>query len=137
MGHYGDTIGRKRLLVLSMMVGVSTFLVGCIPTYDAIGLWAPALLVGLRLLQGFAVAREQSGAAYATQDAYGLGMSKTTFLWIPIAGNVVAVFGLCCIAAVAVWTAREPFGIPLERLGEPGAEPLSKRDYEAARMVRA
>jgi MFS family permease len=93
MGHYGDTIGRKRLLVLSMTMGVSTFLVGCIPTYDAIGLWAPALLVGPRLLQGFAVAREQSGAAYATQDAYGLGMSKTTFLWIPIAGNVVAVFG--------------------------------------------
>jgi MFS family permease len=64
LGHYGDTYGRKRVLVLCMfLMGVSTFLVGLLPTYDQVGLLAPALLVFLRLVQGFAVAGEISGAS--------------------------------------------------------------------------
>jgi len=63
MGHWGDRHGRKNVLVLCMiLMGLSTFLVGCIPTYDTIGMWAPALLFALRLLQGFAVSGEQAGA---------------------------------------------------------------------------
>jgi MFS family permease len=63
MGHIGDRYGRKRVLLLTVsLMGLATFLVGCLPSYDAIGLWAPALLVALRLLQGFSASGEQSGA---------------------------------------------------------------------------
>jgi MFS family permease len=64
LGHWGDTHGRKNVLVLCMLLmGFSTFLVGVLPTYSAIGLWAPLLLVILRLIQGFAVGGEISGAS--------------------------------------------------------------------------
>ena len=62
-GHIGDRIGRKALLQLSLiLVGVSTFLMGCLPTFETIGYWAPALLVLLRFIQGFAVGGEWGGA---------------------------------------------------------------------------
>jgi len=64
LGHWGDTHGRKNVLVLCMfLMGASTFLVGVLPTYHAIGIWAPILLVVLRLIQGFAVGGEISGAS--------------------------------------------------------------------------
>jgi MFS family permease len=64
LGHWGDTHGRKNVLVLCMLLmGTSTFLVGLLPTYQAIGVWAPLLLVVLRLIQGFAVGGEISGAS--------------------------------------------------------------------------
>jgi MFS family permease len=64
LGHWGDTHGRKNVLVLCMfLMGFSTMLVGVLPTYAHVGLWAPVLLVVLRLIQGFAVAGEISGAS--------------------------------------------------------------------------
>lgn len=64
LGHLGDTRGRKQVLVLCMfLMGFSTIAVGLLPTYDQVGLWAPALLVICRLVQGFAVAGEISGAS--------------------------------------------------------------------------
>jgi metabolite-proton symporter len=61
-GHFGDKYGRKRLLQLAIiLVGVATFLMGCLPTFDQIGYWAPALLVLLRFAQGFAVGGEWGG----------------------------------------------------------------------------
>lgn len=64
LGHWGDTHGRKNVLVLCMLLmGVSTFLVALLPTYGQVGLLAPALLVILRLVQGFAVGGEISGAS--------------------------------------------------------------------------
>lgn len=61
--HFGDRYGRKHLLqVAIIMVGTSTFLMGCLPTFDTIGYWAPALLVALRFLQGIAVGGEWGGA---------------------------------------------------------------------------
>src|SRR3954451_7202171 len=63
MGHIGDKYGRKRILLLTVsLMGLATFLVGCLPTYNTIGIWAPVLLVALRLLQGFSASGEQSGA---------------------------------------------------------------------------
>ncbi len=64
LGHYGDTHGRKSVLVLCLfLMGGSTMLAGLLPTYQQIGIWAPVLLVALRLMQGFAVAGEISGAS--------------------------------------------------------------------------
>jgi MFS family permease len=63
MGHIGDRYGRKRVLLLTVsLMGLCTFLVGCLPTYDDIGIWAPVLLVVLRLLQGLSASGEQAGA---------------------------------------------------------------------------
>ncbi|MDA3626137.1 MFS transporter [Saccharopolyspora sp. WRP15-2] len=63
LGRWGDRHGRKNVLVLCMfLMGASTFLVGCLPSYETIGMWAPILLVILRLMQGFAVSGEQAGA---------------------------------------------------------------------------
>ncbi|WJR78710.1 MFS transporter [Bradyrhizobium sp. NP1] len=64
LGHWGDTHGRRNVLLLCMFVmGASTMLVGVLPTYQQVGIWAPILLVALRLIQGFAVAGEISGAS--------------------------------------------------------------------------
>jgi MFS family permease len=64
LGHWGDTHGRKSVLLLCMfMMGFSTMAVGVVPTYAQIGIWAPVLLVALRLIQGFAVAGEISGSS--------------------------------------------------------------------------
>ena len=64
LGHWGDTHGRKNVLLVCMvMMGVSTMAVGFLPTYNQIGIWAPSLLILLRLIQGFAVAGEISGSS--------------------------------------------------------------------------
>ena len=62
-GHYGDRIGRKAMLSATLMLmGLATFAVGLLPTYETIGPWAPALLVILRLIQGFGLGGEWGGA---------------------------------------------------------------------------
>jgi metabolite-proton symporter len=62
-GHIGDRIGRKSLLQFSLvLIGVATFLMGCLPSFATIGYWAPALLVILRFIQGFALGGEWGGA---------------------------------------------------------------------------
>jgi MFS transporter, MHS family, shikimate and dehydroshikimate transport protein len=62
-GHFGDKLGRKKLLVIALMgAGGCTTLIGALPSHAAIGIWAPAMLVGLRLLQGLFHGGEQGGA---------------------------------------------------------------------------
>jgi len=62
IGHYGDRLGRKPALIFTVvLMGLSTVLIGLLPTYEQIGVWAPALLVLLRLLQGFGAGAELAG----------------------------------------------------------------------------
>ncbi|RTL55216.1 MAG: MFS transporter [Bradyrhizobiaceae bacterium] len=62
-GHFGDRIGRKSMLVFTLMImGISTFLIGLIPTYAQIGFWAPALLLLMRVFQGIGLGGEWGGA---------------------------------------------------------------------------
>jgi len=62
-GHFGDRVGRKSMLILTLLImGVATFLIGLLPTYHQIGVWAPILLVLLRVAQGFGVGGEWGGA---------------------------------------------------------------------------
>ncbi|GDY31792.1 MFS transporter [Gandjariella thermophila] len=69
LGHVGDRFGRKRVLVLTvLLMGAATFLVGCLPTYQQVGVLAPAALVALRLLQGLSAAGEQAGANSMTLE---------------------------------------------------------------------
>jgi len=68
-GHYGDTIGRKAMLILTLLLaGVATTLMGLLPTYASIGLWAPILLVTLRIIQGFGYGGESVGAVVMTAE---------------------------------------------------------------------
>ena len=101
MGHLGDRYGRKRVLVLTVtLMGAATFLVGCLPSYNSIGVLAPILLVTLRLLQGLAASGEQAGAnslslehaperRRAFQTSFTLagtqaGLVVATALWLPL-----------------------------------------------------
>ena len=62
-GHYGDRIGRKTMLILTLLImGIATFLIGLLPTYASIGIWAPILLLVLRFFQGIGLGGEWGGA---------------------------------------------------------------------------
>lgn len=93
-GHFGDKYGRKMLLQFSLLlVGAATFLMGCLPTYDQIGVWAPTLLVALRFIQGFAVGGEWGGAVllvaeHSPKDSRGFWASWPQ-AGVPL-GNILA-----------------------------------------------
>ena len=62
-GHFGDRIGRKKMLILTLLImGVGTFLIGLLPTYESIGIFAPVLLLVLRVAQGLGIGGEWGGA---------------------------------------------------------------------------
>ncbi|GAA4399963.1 MFS transporter [Tsukamurella soli] len=82
VGHFGDKIGRQRVLVFTLvMMGLSTFLIGCLPDYHTIGMGAPLALVVLRLLQGLSAAGEQSGASSLTVEHADAGKRAFYASW--------------------------------------------------------
>lgn len=97
-GHYGDRIGRKSMLVMTLSIaGGSTFLMGLLPTYETIGVWAPILLVTLRFLQGFSFGGEYGGAVLMVAE-YAPAHRRGFFSGFVPAGSPAGLF----LAALAV-----------------------------------
>src|SRR5262245_14653342 len=92
--HYGDRLGRKSTLVASMMMmGTATFLIGLLPTYEQAGIWAPLLLVALRIVQGFGVGGEWGGAVLLTVEHGPRGRRGFNSSWVQAgvpAGSLLA-----------------------------------------------
>lgn len=90
-GRLGDLIGRKyTFMVTLMLMGGATFLIGCIPSYESIGFWAPLLVLILRLLQGLALGGEYGGAATYVAEHSPKGQRGYWTSWI----QTTATFGL-------------------------------------------
>jgi metabolite-proton symporter len=118
-GHFGDRIGRKRLLMLSLiLMGVSTVAMGLLPTYGQIGPWAAVLLTLLRLVQGFAVGGEWGGAVLLVAEHSPAPRRAFWASWpqagVPI-GNLLAAGVLAVMSATQSgpeflrWGWRVPF----------------------------
>lgn len=117
-GHFGDRLGRKRMLVLTMAImGVGSFLIGLLPTYETIGVAAPAMLVVLRVAQGIAIGGEWGGAtllvaehAEANSRGRSIGlMQMGAPLGTLLSTGVVAAVTLLGDDALLSWGWRIPF----------------------------
>ncbi len=118
-GHYGDRIGRRATLIVSLMLmGLSTFAIGLLPNFASIGIWAPLALVLLRIVQGVGIGGEWGGAAllaaeYAPDDKRGAFVGAPQFG--SAAGLLLASFAFLLVRAVmgqdefAAWGWRLPF----------------------------
>ena len=119
VGHFGDRVGRKKMLVVAlMMMGVATFAIGLLPTYASIGVAAPILLLVCRLLQGFAVGGEWGGAVLMAAEHGDEARRGFWSSWpqagVPL-GNLLATGVLFVLAAFQsdadfeAWGWRIPF----------------------------
>ena len=128
-GHFGDRIGRKAMLVTTlMMMGIATCLIGALPTYASIGVAAPVMLILLRLVQGFGVGGEWGGAVLMAVEhghggrrgLYGSCVQMGVPAGLLLATGVFALFtGTMDEAAFLSWGWRMPFlfGIALLAVG--------------------
>lgn len=113
-GHLGDRFGRKPVLVASLLVmGLATFAVGLLPTYQTIGLWAPVLLVTVRILQGLAYGAEWGGAILITYE-HSPWLEKGRFTgWVqsgfPIGLLAANLVYLASVGLPGDWAWRVPF----------------------------
>ncbi|MBA1204392.1 MHS family MFS transporter [Pseudomonas capeferrum] len=102
-GHYGDRIGRQKVLVTTLLLmGLSTFLIGCLPSHASIGVAAPILLVLLRLVQGFAAGGEWGGAALFGLESAPFGRRG---LWGSFTSMGIGVGGILGAAVFAIVSA--------------------------------
>jgi MFS family permease len=119
MGHYGDLLGRKSMLVWSLtLMGVATVAIGLLPNYSQIGLWAPALLILFRFVQGFALGGEWGGAVLMSVEHAPRGkrgfFGSFVALGLPtgiILSNLVFLLALIAVTPeqFADWAWRLPF----------------------------
>ncbi|MDF1751765.1 MAG: MFS transporter [Verrucomicrobiales bacterium] len=117
-GHFGDRIGRKAMLVTTlMMMGMATFLIGVLPTYQSIGIAAPILLVLMRLIQGFGVGGEWGGAVLMAVEhghkgkrgLYGSCVQMGVPVGLLLATGVFAIFSRLPEEDFIKWGWRVPF----------------------------
>ncbi|MBG88850.1 MAG: MFS transporter [Verrucomicrobiales bacterium] len=125
-GHYGDRIGRKAMLVTTlMMMGLATFCIGCLPTYEQVGIAAPILLVLMRVLQGFGVGGEWGGAVLMAVEHghagrrgfYGSCVQMGVPVGLLLATGVFAIFSSMPEEEFMAWGWRVPFLLGIVLLG--------------------
>ena len=96
-GHFGDRIGRKSMLILTLMImGVATFMIALVPAYSQIGVWAPISLLCLRILQGIGLGGEWGGAVLMTYE-YAPPEKRGLYASLPQIGLSI---GLCLASGV-------------------------------------
>ena len=126
-GHYGDRIGRKAALIATLLLtGLSTFLVGCVPTYERIGIWGPIVLVVLRFIQGIGVGGEWGGSVLLAMEWARTGRNRGLLAAWPQFGGPAGFF-LANLAILTFsrmsgdqflsWGWRVPFWLSLVMVG--------------------
>ena len=109
-GRLGDMIGRKyTFLVTILIMGLSTFVVGLLPNYGAIGIAAPIILIGLRLLQGLALGGEYGGAATYVAEHAPHGKRGAFTSWIQTTATLGLFLSLLVILGTRTWIGEEAF----------------------------
>lgn len=109
-GHFGDKLGRKRMLMITVwMMGISTALIGLLPSFDAIGWWAPVLLVTLRAIQGFAVGGEWGGAALLAVESAPKKKQALYSSGVQIGFGVGLLLATGSVSLVSQFTSDEAF----------------------------
>src|SRR5487761_2266410 len=110
-GRLGDKVGRKHTFLITMIImGLSTFLVGVLPTYKDIGIAAPIVLIGLRLVQGLALGGEYGGAAtYVAEHAPANKRGYYTS-WIQTTATLGLFMALLLILGIRTWMGEASFG---------------------------
>src|SRR3954464_10411433 len=109
-GRLGDMIGRKyTFLVTILIMGLSTFVVGLLPGYASIGIAAPIILIGLRLLQGLALGGEYGGAATYVAEHSPHGKRGEFTSWIQTTATLGLFLSLLVILGTRTWTGEQDF----------------------------
>jgi metabolite-proton symporter len=118
-GHYGDRIGRKNVLVVTLLLmGIATFVIGLLPSYETLGVWSPILLVALRFIQGLGLGGEWGGAVLMALESGRSERRGVNASWpqvgVPIglllANGVLSLMGaLTSDADFKSWGWRVPF----------------------------
>jgi MHS family shikimate/dehydroshikimate transporter-like MFS transporter len=125
-GHFGDRIGRKSLLIVTFLImGLSTTLIGCLPTYGSVGIWAPVSLVLLRFIQGLAIGGEHTGSGvFAVESAppgqqgrYGTWPGMGQFAGVLLSSSAMSAAQAISGDDFLVWGWRLPFLISVLLLG--------------------
>ncbi len=109
-GRLGDLVGRKYTFLITIVImGLSTFLVGILPNYATIGVAAPVILIGLRLLQGLALGGEYGGAAIYVAEHAPAGQRGYFTSWIQTTATVGLMISLLVILGVRTYTGEDEF----------------------------
>ena len=110
-GRLGDLVGRKYTFLITITImGLSTFIVGLLPNYETIGIAAPVILIGLRLLQGLALGGEYGGAATYVAEHAPHGKRGLHTSWIQTTATLGLFLSLLVILATRTWIGEDAFG---------------------------
>ncbi|MFX0567226.1 shikimate transporter [Kosakonia cowanii] len=109
-GHFGDRLGRKRMLMMTVwMMGIATACIGILPSFATIGWWAPVLLVTLRAIQGFAVGGEWGGAALLAVESAPAGKKAFYSSGIQVGYGVGLLLSTGLVSLISTLTTDEQF----------------------------